>query len=328
MGYGKFGIHKYPIHCDCDGAKYLVTNESAYMQTAQIVVFTVGAQRNMTLDDWRKYHRERKQSQVWVLGTRESPQTCTAVLPPLDMGMVYNWSFTYHSKADFPTPYGGYKAFKVQQFGSTNWFSQKKNLISWTSSHCPLPASRYRRRDFVYSLKNHLNISMYGSCGDGRFDGPGYSETMKSYKFALVLENSCCSEYITEKFWDALTVYNQVPVVYGANREEYERIAPPGSFIFVQDFSSLKELAEFIEKVGNSESEYNKYHYWRRLGHAYKQNDQEDRIYHCHSICRMASKQREVEEGKTFHFDEKGEVFSGGCRQCQKEIDLVTGNVA
>ncbi|KAJ8041770.1 Alpha-(1,3)-fucosyltransferase 6 [Holothuria leucospilota] len=320
--------HKYPINCDCDGSKYLVTNDSSYIQKAQIVVFTNGITRNVTPDEWRKYHSKRRKSQVWVLGTMESPQTIRVLLPPEDMNMVYNWSYTYHSKTDFPTPYGGYKEYRKQQSISTNWFSQKKNLISWTSSHCPLPKSTYRRRHFVYSLRKYLNISMYGSCGDGRLDGSDFHASMRSHKFALALENSCCSEYITEKFWNALTLYNQVPVVYGATREEYERIAPPGSFIFVQDFSSLKELAAYIKRVGNNESEYNMYHSWRKFGYSYKIKMWENMVYHCHSVCRMASKLKEVEAGNVFHFNEKGMAYYGGCRKCQKEINLVTGNDA
>ncbi|XP_071839559.1 4-galactosyl-N-acetylglucosaminide 3-alpha-L-fucosyltransferase FUT6-like [Apostichopus japonicus] len=322
IGYGKFSHHKFPEHCDCNGDPYYVTNDTCGIKDADAVIFTNGARRGMTLESWRRYHRERSPSQLWVLGTHESPLTCVAVRPPDDMKMVYNLSFTYHSRSDFPNPYGFYTKYATQQNGSVNWYSKKSKLIRWTSSHCPLSPRHYKRRDFAYALKEHINITMYGTCGDGRFDGEEYTEAVTEHKFSLILENSCCSEYITEKFWDSLLIYNQVPVVYGATREEYDRIAPPKSYIFMQDFSSLEELAGFITKVGSSEIEYNEYHYWRRLGYVTKQRHPEDRIHHCNSICRMSDTVKQARAGKKFQYDEMSDVFFGGCRDCQKELDF------
>lgn len=59
----------------------------------------------------------------------------------------------------------------------------------------------------------------------------------RDYKFYLAFENSLCHDYVTEKFYNAL-LFNTVPVVYGG--ADYETLAPLGSFINVNKFSSGK----------------------------------------------------------------------------------------
>ena len=56
---------------------------------------------------------------------------------------------------------------------------------------------------------------------------------------------------------------NAVPVVLGGkSREDYEKIAPPNSFIHVNDFSTVKDLGLFLEKLSKSKEEYLKFLYW------------------------------------------------------------------
>ena len=55
-------------------------------------------------------------------------------------------------------------------------------------------------------------------------------------------------------------------MVSGTPREDYEKLAPADSFIHVEDFDSLEELAErlnFLIDPAN-DAEYMKYHAWRR----------------------------------------------------------------
>ena len=58
------------------------------------------------------------------------------------------------------------------------------------------------------------------------------------YKFYLAFENSNCKEYITEKFWRTLNRTFAVPIVMGSGN--YKELAPPNSFIHVDDFASPK----------------------------------------------------------------------------------------
>ncbi len=55
-----------------------------------------------------------------------------------------------------------------------------------------------------------------------------------------------CTDYVTEKFFNVLK-YNMVPVTY--NGAEMEKFAPRHSYINALDFSSVEELAKYLEKV-------------------------------------------------------------------------------
>ena len=65
---------------------------------------------------------------------------------------------------------------------------------------------------------------------------------------------------MTEKFFNILS-YNVIPVVFnGANMSA---IAPPHSYINAEDFSSVKELAEYLTMVGRNHSLFASYFWWR-----------------------------------------------------------------
>ena len=70
----------------------------------------------------------------------------------------------------------------------------------------------------------------------------------------------CPQDYVTEKFFNILS-YNVIPVVFnGANMSA---IAPPHSYINAEDFSSVKELAEYLTMVGRNQSLFASYFWWR-----------------------------------------------------------------
>ncbi|MCL4142710.1 UNVERIFIED_CONTAM: hypothetical protein GTU68_038734 [Idotea baltica] len=49
----------------------------------------------------------------------------------------------------------------------------------------------------------------------------------------------------------------------GTVKEDYLKVFPPNSFIHVQDFSTVQELAEYITYLSKNKVAYNKYHQWR-----------------------------------------------------------------
>jgi len=52
----------------------------------------------------------------------------------------------------------------------------------------------------------------------------------------------------------------------GAPRVDYERAAPPESFIHVDDFESPRELADFLRAVAADRDRYNSYFRWQGTG--------------------------------------------------------------
>ena len=57
-----------------------------------------------------------------------------------------------------------------------------------------------------------------------------------------------------------------VPIVMGASKEDYNAVAPPGSFIHVDDFRSPRHLAGFLHLLAANSSLYNTYFHWHTTG--------------------------------------------------------------
>ncbi len=83
------------------------------------------------------------------------------------------------------------------------------------------------------------------------------------YKFYLSFENCDCMDYITEKFFVNALQHDMIPVVMGGTPENYATAAPPFSFIHVDDFSSPKELANYLQLLDKNESLFRKYGEWK-----------------------------------------------------------------
>ncbi|PIK43470.1 glycoprotein 3 alpha L fucosyltransferase [Apostichopus japonicus] len=148
-------------------------------------------------------------------------------------------------------------------------FNQKKGLMAWISSHCS--TEMWRRYDAVHDLSGYIPIDMFGACGElscPRRRGINCAKVFARYKFIVAFENSCCGGYITEKFWFTVTRYNAIPVVIGPPKMDYEQLVPPNSFIHADDFSSMKDLAEYILRVSQDQALYDSYFKWKTIGKA------------------------------------------------------------
>lgn len=82
-----------------------------------------------------------------------------------------------------------------------------------------------------------------------------------NYKFYLSFENSECSDYVTEKFYNALSQL-VVPIVFGG--ADYSKFAPPDSYINVNDFANIQELGEYLQFLDRHPEEYIKYFRWKQ----------------------------------------------------------------
>ena len=119
------------------------------------------------------------------------------------------------------------------------------------------------------SLKQYLGVDVYGKCGDltcdddhhgGDPDNLCYDLLESSYKFYLAFENSLCQDYLSEKFYNALA-HRVVPVVLSG--ADMSHLAPPHSFINVEDFNSTSELAAFITRLAADEERLASYFWWK-----------------------------------------------------------------
>ena len=133
-------------------------------------------------------------------------------------------------------------------------------------SHCKTVS---KREDYVSQLRRHIAVDTFGSCGEQRCPGSRpdcYRQLAETHLFYLAFENSLCDDYITEKFWLALQA-GMVPVVRGPSPQAYRRVAPPNSFIHVEEFAGPKALAGHLLAAAQNRSLYNSYQAWRYSQH-------------------------------------------------------------
>ncbi len=57
-----------------------------------------------------------------------------------------------------------------------------------------------------------------------------------------------------------------VPIVMGAPPEDYAKVAPPGSYIHVDDFESPEHLADYLKVLDKNDELYNEYFRWKETG--------------------------------------------------------------
>ncbi len=60
--------------------------------------------------------------------------------------------------------------------------------------------------------------------------------------------------------------YQMIPIVLGAYREDYISTLPPHSYINVDDFQSIRELAAYIKFLDQNDAAYAAFFAWRQFG--------------------------------------------------------------
>lgn len=332
IGYRNFWPFYPPFECSCQDHSIFVEAlefDDDFQNTtiADCLIFVLSYRGRITKAGWQKLRENRGPRQKWIFASRESALTTHEHLSPPKKfrANTYHLSFTYHSTADFYVPYGNYvpRIDSVLDFNNTisRIRAKKTNLISWMSSSCGVSIKKWRRVEFAKLLSEAMPLHRYGTCGNMTCDKHSRTckEKLLTYKFSLILENSCCSEYITEKFWNSF-LFEQVPVVFGATMKDYLKISPPYSFIHMENFSNVDDLVEYLYKLDNDDSLYEKYHEWRQFGEISVAKLPRDFVSSCHSLCRIRNKLESLEETNdtSFHFDPYGASWYGSCRNCDR----------
>ncbi len=176
------------------------------------------------------------------------------------------------------------------------------------------------RRKFKLSLLAHscvsyshltfllffIDIDVFGKCGplECRDSMDCFFDLSANYKFYIAFENSLCNEYITEKFWRSARL-PIVPIVMGGS--DYSKIAPPKSYIDVNDFESVKDLSIYLQYLDANDEEYMEYFAWK------KDYD----LYEVPAFCQLCHKLNSPEEPEKVYknlrqwwlYDEKNASF-------------------
>ncbi|XP_063791795.1 3-galactosyl-N-acetylglucosaminide 4-alpha-L-fucosyltransferase FUT3-like [Pseudophryne corroboree] len=191
--------------------------------------------------------------QLWVWYNLEPP----LIIKNLDMlDNLFNLTMTFRKDSDIFVPYGGIETLKERQSFT---IPTKSKLVSWVVSKW-YPG--VRRIAYYEELKKHIPIDVYGA-RHMKLSWDNFHTTISKYKFYLAFENSIYKDYITEKLWSNAFGQWAVPVVLGTSRKNYERFVPGDAFIHVDDFSSPKELAEYLLMLDKDDEKYRRYFNWR-----------------------------------------------------------------
>uniref|UniRef100_A0A131XTT6 Fucosyltransferase n=2 Tax=Ixodes ricinus TaxID=34613 RepID=A0A131XTT6_IXORI len=233
----------------------VVTSNRSLLNESDLVIFHM---RDIRADD---LPAERPPGQRWALLDYEAPPH-TPRVPDVLKG-TFNWTITYRQDSDVNVLPQLRRADAPDQMAKPfNWWTDKTRHVLWLVSNCKTPSNR---EGFVQELRKFIQVDVVGQCGHlsclPKMSADCYHNASKIYFFYLALENSICTDYITEKFYNALT-WGMVPIVMsGAN---YTSVAPPGSYIDALSFQNVRHLADHLKQIAKDPLLYNSYHAWRQ----------------------------------------------------------------
>jgi len=200
--------------------------------------------------------------QLWVAWSMESEENHPLLRHPRFMKR-FDLTMTYRRTADIPVSYLPNDKSLVRGLRQPLPPKISEPLVAaFVSSSC----NRSRRQEYMRELTRCLPIASYGSFLRNRTlaDDQGRAsklETIARYKFTLAFENSCCEDYVTEKFYDPLLA-GSVPIYLGA--PNVEQFAPgEHSFINTANFPAPKHLAEYLRALDGDDAAYQAYFVWK-----------------------------------------------------------------
>ncbi|CAF0898887.1 unnamed protein product [Didymodactylos carnosus] len=228
----------------------------------------------------------------------------------------FNWTISYKLDSEVSiASYGVYSALEKKSNKVNKWiynqFHQRQTSALWFVSNC----DAIQRLTLYNKLKKIFPINGYGRCVDYypthwcKPYTPCEKNYMIKYKYYLSFESNTCSSYVTEKFWRAL-YFGLIPIVYGPKKEDYINIAPPSSFIHVDEFHSLNDLSKYLYQVGNNHTLYASYHQWRAKYSIIIDGKALDQIRMC-ELCKRLMEQK----SQTRYYNNIFEYFNEGCEK-------------
>lgn len=219
----------------------------------------------------------------------------------------FNITISYRRDADILNPYGDMaqilsdlkrKFAHTNDTGIAETIARKSKLAVWIVSNCNFRVGAENRFKIIEEIvKAGLDIDRRGRCFPDRPPPPSDRDNrrndahvrfLESSKFYMAFENGHhCRDYFTEKLYFNAFSVGAVPIVYGAPRQDYERVVPPNSCIFADEFAGdWRSLVAHINYLDGNDTAYGEYLAWRKLGledmHGYGEVIKEDCM-----LCRL-----------------------------------------
>ncbi|XP_028274032.1 alpha-(1,3)-fucosyltransferase 7 [Parambassis ranga] len=233
-----------------------VVDQRSFFPLADVVVFhnreIIIGQQKLPLDLLRP------QGQRWAWMSLEAPAFNGKLR---QFANIFNVTITYRRDADITVPYGELLP-KDPEDHLVKDIPQNKSLpVCWVVSNY---RNSHKRSRVYRDLRATVPVKVYGRLTKTPLLSTDLLPTISHCYFYLAFENSVTKDYITEKLWRNAYQAGAVPVVVGPPLSDYNAVAPPHSFIHVDEFTSVKEMGEVLKQLVEDKKRYSEYFTWRQ----------------------------------------------------------------
>ncbi|PLW51868.1 hypothetical protein PCASD_00907 [Puccinia coronata f. sp. avenae] len=270
---------------ECDTPVKIVADEAE----AQVVIWSsANSGVNISEHDGEKLRRQ-KPGQLhgfWSLENEEYYPEIKKAREDLAAGDAgaFDFGVTYKTTSDFPIPYA-YSFIDFRKVALPFESRRQDKMAAAFISNC---SPMNNRTSILQSLIDLLpgQIDSFGGClGNADADEvikkldlnpviPGqehqklspWNEKMSiigRYKFTIAFENANEEDYVTEKYYQALSA-GSIPIHLGQTTDQFEKFKPsPNSALNVAEFKSVEELANRIKQLSNDRASYESMLDWK-----------------------------------------------------------------
>ena len=247
------GIKEMAYLEDCEEKNCELTFDRKALSIADAVIYDF-----MTLSALPSYTRPK--SQVWIhiqLEARLGHQK------QIKMNNKVNWTMTYSRHSDIPLPYGMLKPKTKDRQMKKDYLeiARSKSVDAiWVVSHCH---TKSKREAYADILKKYIDIDILGACGRQWKCGIRHNHDIQNcfailnstYRYYLAFENTLCSGYITEKFFENYD-YDILQVVRGGDLKTRPININKHAYISTSDFEDAHALGKYLKNLSQDTSLY------------------------------------------------------------------------
>ncbi|XP_069105507.1 alpha-(1,3)-fucosyltransferase C-like isoform X2 [Argopecten irradians] len=236
--------HKRNIFDGCE-YKCLITTDKSKIDDQDGVIFHSPSFRPP----------KKPRNQVWIFYEVEPP-----TISPNNhfWRRVINWTINYRRDADVISRYGSFDSKHLHSINRNashiaELSTQKNASAAWFVGHCN---THGKRESFVRLLQRHMDVSIYGRCGNRVCVETDAAKTWSknclkrvehNTRYYLSFENSLCRDYMTEKAYKVFKSYSLVPVVRGGLN--YSIYLPPDTFIDSSRYNDATSLSKYLVDI-------------------------------------------------------------------------------
>ncbi|XP_026154078.1 alpha-(1,3)-fucosyltransferase 7 [Mastacembelus armatus] len=263
----------------------LVDQRSLFL-SADVVVFH---NKELVLGQQKlPFHLPRPQYQRWAWMSLEAPIHSGNLQ---QFAGVFNMTITYRRDSDVTVPYGELLPKEAGEPVVEGVPLNKTSLVCWVVSNY---RSNHTRSKLYNQLKASVPVKVYGRWTKKPLTSTALLSTISHCYFYLSFENSAAKDYITEKLWRNAYRGGAVPVVMGPPLSDYRDVAPPNSFIHVDEFTSVKDLGQYLLQLAEDKKRYAEYFTWKQKWKVKLYTDWRERV------CKICSQYNNLPQQKVY----------------------------